>query len=164
VKTLVLRDGVLPDERTENEEDGAEDGKRRRGVRVFDLTDQVKLDGSWAVGFGTFSDVWKGTWKDPMERRERAVAVKFLRSVMVQNVKEKLIRVRILFSLIFDTSLTLTCSVSKPKFPLGTSFAIGTSANSLGSSSPRVVSAWSHHGIRMVLSPTISSFPPMQIG
>ena len=71
----------------------SDSGTRKKGVRVFDLTDQVRLEGTWAVGFGTFSDVWRGRWQDPMERRERAVAIKFLRSVMVQNVKERLIRV-----------------------------------------------------------------------
>lgn len=109
VKTLVLRDrgdGANSDESDPESEDErgnrleverrrrerSDSGSRKRGVRVFDLTDQVTLEGSWAVGFGTFSDVWKGQWQDPMERRERAVAVKFLRSVMVQNVKERLIR------------------------------------------------------------------------
>ncbi|KAJ3549239.1 hypothetical protein NMY22_g962 [Coprinellus aureogranulatus] len=108
LKTLVLRDrnGLSSDESEPDSEDEmdlgweaerrrrerSDSGTRKKGVRVFDLTDQVTLEGSWAVGFGTFSDVWKGKWQDPMERRERLVAVKFLRSVMVQNVKERLIR------------------------------------------------------------------------
>ncbi|KAF5331847.1 hypothetical protein D9611_008967 [Ephemerocybe angulata] len=95
VKTLVLRDREdSPSDSEDDVEDEleAETPTSKKAVRVFDLTDQVRLEGTWAVGFGTFSDVWKGTWRDPMERRERAVAVKFLRSVMVQNVKERLIR------------------------------------------------------------------------
>ncbi|KAH6905014.1 TKL/TKL-ccin protein kinase [Coprinopsis sp. MPI-PUGE-AT-0042] len=46
-------------------------------VRVFDLSDAVEL---------------KGVLKDPIEKREKAVAVKFLRQAMVKNVKERLIR------------------------------------------------------------------------
>ncbi|RXW23396.1 hypothetical protein EST38_g2433 [Candolleomyces aberdarensis] len=111
VKTLVIRDhGKLfeldsnysdgdtsdDDEQSSSNTSGSlqrrHSGSSRKAVRVFDLTEQVRLEGTWAVGFGTFSDVWKAMWQDPMENRERTVAVKFLRSVMVQNVKERLIR------------------------------------------------------------------------
>ncbi|KAK0440640.1 kinase-like domain-containing protein [Armillaria borealis] len=61
-------------------------------VAVTDLTDDVMMIGKDAVACGAFSDVWKGKWWDRVERKERAVAVKFLRRVMVQNVKEKLLK------------------------------------------------------------------------
>lgn len=108
VKTLVLReraDAKNGEDASDSEDESEVQSQERRDsdiravgrsttrtLRVFDLTDQVRLDGEWPVGFGTFSDVYKAQWKDPMERRERAVAVKVLRSVMVQNVKERLIR------------------------------------------------------------------------
>ncbi|KAK0200333.1 kinase-like domain-containing protein [Desarmillaria ectypa] len=61
-------------------------------VAVTDLTDDVTMIGKDAVACSAFSDVWKGKWWDRVERKERAVAVKFLRRVMVQNVKEKLLK------------------------------------------------------------------------
>ncbi|KAK0218723.1 kinase-like domain-containing protein [Armillaria fumosa] len=61
-------------------------------VAVSDLTDDVTMIGKDAVACGAFSDVWKGKWWDQVERKERTVAVKFLRRVMVQNVKEKLLK------------------------------------------------------------------------
>ncbi|KIJ94789.1 hypothetical protein K443DRAFT_134619 [Laccaria amethystina LaAM-08-1] len=60
-------------------------------VILTDLTDEV-VRGEAAVTHGTFSDVWKGIWTDPVERRPRPVAIKVLRQVMVQNVREKLIK------------------------------------------------------------------------
>ncbi|TFK19230.1 kinase-like protein [Coprinopsis marcescibilis] len=89
VKTLVLKESI-----DTNPPDSPEAGPRsplKEEVRVFDLTDSVKLGGG-AVAGGTFSDVWEGTWEDPIEKRERAVAVKFLRLIMVKNIKERLIR------------------------------------------------------------------------
>ncbi|EDR00010.1 uncharacterized protein LACBIDRAFT_314918 [Laccaria bicolor S238N-H82] len=62
-----------------------------RSVILTDLTDEV-VKGDAAVAHGTFSDVWKGTWNDPIESRPRPVAIKVLRQVMVQNVREKLIK------------------------------------------------------------------------
>ncbi|KAK0234607.1 kinase-like domain-containing protein [Armillaria nabsnona] len=61
-------------------------------IAVTDLTDDMVLIGKDAVGGGAFSDVWKGKWWDLVEGKERAVAVKFLRPVMVQNKKEKLLK------------------------------------------------------------------------
>ena len=55
-------------------------------VILTDLTDEVIIMGNAAVAAGSFSDVWKGTWEDPIEERPRTVALKFLRLVMVQNV------------------------------------------------------------------------------
>jgi hypothetical protein len=91
VKTLVIREhGKLfeldpddsdadtsDDERSSSDASGSVDrpSGSRKVVRVFDLTEQVRLEGTWAVGFGTFSDVWKGMWRDPMENRERAVSL-----------------------------------------------------------------------------------------
>ncbi|EDR05947.1 uncharacterized protein LACBIDRAFT_329110 [Laccaria bicolor S238N-H82] len=60
-------------------------------VILTDLSDEV-VKGEAAVAHGTFSDVRKGTWNDPIERRPRSVAIKVLRQVMVQNVREKLIK------------------------------------------------------------------------
>jgi ribosomal 30S subunit maturation factor RimM len=62
-------------------------------VRMFDMTDEVEFVDNHAVAFGAFSDVWKGKWWDRVEKKERLVAVKFLRQVMVQGVKEKLLKV-----------------------------------------------------------------------
>ncbi|CAA7264551.1 unnamed protein product [Cyclocybe aegerita] len=59
---------------------------------VTDLTDEVVIMGDSAVAHGSFSDVWKGMWDDPIERRPRVVALKFLRQVMVQNIREKLLK------------------------------------------------------------------------
>ncbi|KAK0234605.1 kinase-like domain-containing protein [Armillaria nabsnona] len=64
----------------------------RGDVVVTDLTDDVTMVGKDAVACGAFSDVWKGKWWDRVERKERTVAIKFLRRVMVQNVKEKLLK------------------------------------------------------------------------
>ncbi|KAK0502305.1 kinase-like domain-containing protein [Armillaria luteobubalina] len=61
-------------------------------VVVTDLTDYVTMLGKDAVGGGAFSDVWKGEWRDQLEGKERAVAVKILRLAMVQNKKEKLLK------------------------------------------------------------------------
>ncbi|KAK0218725.1 kinase-like domain-containing protein [Armillaria fumosa] len=58
-------------------------------IAVADLTDDMVLIGKHAVGGGAFSDVWKGKWWDRVEGEERAVAVKFLRPVIV---KEKLLK------------------------------------------------------------------------
>lgn len=80
---------------------------------LTDLTDEVVKQGESAVCHGSFSDVWKGVWNDPVERRARVVSVvhcrsdyalmlywsclkvalKFLRQVMVQNVRAKLLKV-----------------------------------------------------------------------
>ncbi|KAF9449236.1 kinase-like protein [Macrolepiota fuliginosa MF-IS2] len=64
----------------------------RPSVVLPDLTDQVKMVGNSAVAHGSFSDVWKGKWNDPVERRTRFVAVKFLRQIMVHNIREKLVK------------------------------------------------------------------------
>lgn len=64
---------------------------------VTDLTDEVAISGDSAIAYGSFADVWKGTWLDPIERRQRDVAVKYLRQVIVKGVREKLIKVYCLF-------------------------------------------------------------------
>ncbi|KAF5347225.1 hypothetical protein D9758_011080 [Tetrapyrgos nigripes] len=66
-----------------------EKGKGRdegNGVVVIDLTEEVKVTGDEPVAYGAFSDVWKGQWFDRVERKERAVAIKYLRQAMVQRV------------------------------------------------------------------------------
>lgn len=42
---------------------------------LTDLTDEVMRVGTSAVGYGSFSDVWKGIWNDPVERRPRNVRI-----------------------------------------------------------------------------------------
>ena len=42
-------------------------------VILTDLTDEV-VKGEAAVAHGRFSDVWKGIWNDPIERRPRPVS------------------------------------------------------------------------------------------
>jgi len=59
---------------------------------LTDLTDEVVIVGDSAVAHGSFSDVWKGMWEDPIERRPRMVALKFLRQIMAQNIREKLLK------------------------------------------------------------------------
>jgi hypothetical protein len=75
-------------------------------VIVTDLTDEVVTLGDSAVAHGSFADVWKGVWMDPIERRQRNVALKFLRQVMVKGVREKLIKVRFFSSFLCFRSLT----------------------------------------------------------
>jgi hypothetical protein len=62
-------------------------------IALFDMTDEVKLDGESPVGFGSFSDVWKGTWRDKVEQREKLVAVKYLRKVIFDSVRGQLMKV-----------------------------------------------------------------------
>ncbi|EEB87458.1 hypothetical protein MPER_15184 [Moniliophthora perniciosa FA553] len=64
-----------------------------KDVKILDLTDEVETVGKDPVGFGAFSDVWMGKWYDKVEGRERVVAIKYLRQVMVQNVREKFLEV-----------------------------------------------------------------------
>ncbi|KAK2464977.1 hypothetical protein APHAL10511_003053 [Amanita phalloides] len=61
-------------------------------LALLDLTDEVQLIGDSAVGFGSFSDVWKGLWRDQVEKREKKVAVKFLRKVMFREPREQLVK------------------------------------------------------------------------
>ena len=43
----------------------------RGSLILTDLTDEVVIIGDSAVAHGSFSDVWKGSWDDPVERRPR---------------------------------------------------------------------------------------------
>ncbi|KAL0573864.1 hypothetical protein V5O48_008081 [Marasmius crinis-equi] len=61
-------------------------------LMVTDLTEEVQIIGKDPVACGAFSDVWTGKWYDRMERKEQRVAIKYLRQVMVQNVREKLLK------------------------------------------------------------------------
>ncbi|KAF9496946.1 kinase-like protein [Pleurotus eryngii] len=61
-------------------------------VVISDLTDEVVKSGREPLYHGSFSDVWKGTWDDTASEQRRVVALKFLRQVMVQNVREKLLK------------------------------------------------------------------------
>ncbi|KAF9267178.1 kinase-like protein [Marasmius fiardii PR-910] len=61
-------------------------------LMVIDLTDEVKIIGKDPLACGAFSDVWMGKWYDRVERVEHRVAIKYLRQVMVQNVREKFLK------------------------------------------------------------------------
>ncbi|GAW01303.1 protein [Lentinula edodes] len=61
-------------------------------IVLSDLTDEVDVIGQHPVAFGAFSDVWMGRWHDTVESKHRVVAIKYLRQVMVQNVREKLLK------------------------------------------------------------------------
>ncbi|KAJ3995640.1 kinase-like domain-containing protein [Lentinula boryana] len=63
-----------------------------RNIVLSDLTDEVEVIGQHPVAFGAFSDVWMGRWYDSVESKQRVVAIKYLRQVMVQNVREKLFK------------------------------------------------------------------------
>jgi hypothetical protein len=43
-------------------------------VVLTDLTDEVMRVSTCAFGYGSFSDVWKGVWNDPVEKRPRNVS------------------------------------------------------------------------------------------
>ncbi|KAF5389817.1 hypothetical protein D9757_003679 [Collybiopsis confluens] len=64
----------------------------KRDIMLSDLTDEVEVIGQHAVAFGAFSDVWMGKWFDAVEGKQRVVAIKYLRQVMVQGVREKLLK------------------------------------------------------------------------
>ena len=65
-------------------------------IAITDLTDEVRMVGDAPIAFGGFADVWRGMWQSPdLEEGEVAVAVKVLRHQMVQDVKDKLVKVRI---------------------------------------------------------------------
>lgn len=44
-------------------------------VILTDLTDEITTVGDSAVSHGSFSDVWKGVWNDPVEKRPRNVRI-----------------------------------------------------------------------------------------
>lgn len=54
-------------------------------VILTDLTDEVVRVGTSAVSHGSFSDVWKAVWNDPVEKRTRSV--KFSRIIPSTIVK-----------------------------------------------------------------------------
>lgn len=63
-------------------------------IAITDLTDEVRMVGDSPIAFGGFADVWRGVWEssDPGED-EVSVAVKVLRQQMVQDVKDKFMKV-----------------------------------------------------------------------
>ncbi|KAM6499519.1 Protein kinase-like domain containing protein [Amanita muscaria] len=61
-------------------------------ITLLDLTDEVELIGVSPVGFGSFSDVWKGSWSDRIEQKKKLVAVKYLRKVIFGDVREQLMK------------------------------------------------------------------------
>jgi hypothetical protein len=65
-------------------------------ITVIDLSDEVTLVGESAIAFGSFADIWKGTW-NKSSGESVAVALKVLRRVMVPDIKDKLLKVRFLF-------------------------------------------------------------------
>ena len=65
-------------------------------IAITDLTDEVQMVGDTPVAFGGFADVWRGVWRNPDgEEEEVNVAVKVLRQQMMQDVKDKLMKVSI---------------------------------------------------------------------
>ena len=77
-------------------------------VAIADLTDEVRMVGDTPIAFGGFADVWRGVWKGPdPEQDEANIAVKVLRRQMMQDVKDKLMKVGTSFnSRRLDTVLT----------------------------------------------------------
>ncbi|KAG7088829.1 hypothetical protein E1B28_012784 [Marasmius oreades] len=61
-------------------------------LSIHDLTDEVELISSTALCCGGFSDVWKGEWFDPVEKKKRTVAIKYLRQVMFQDAREEFLK------------------------------------------------------------------------
>ncbi|KAF9265231.1 kinase-like protein [Marasmius fiardii PR-910] len=61
-------------------------------LKIHDLTDEVEVISNTALCCGGFSDVWKGEWFDPVEKKKRTVAIKYLRQVMFQNAREEFLR------------------------------------------------------------------------
>jgi hypothetical protein len=110
-------------------------------VIITDLTDEVTIVGDSAVAHGSFADVWKGVWVDPIERRQRDVAVKYLRQVMVKGVRERLIKVCFYdFSSCFRSLISVANSASKLRCSPGIVCAIRMSASYLGSFKPLIPS------------------------
>lgn len=65
-------------------------------VAITDLTDEVHMVGDTPTAFGGFADVWRGVWRNPDgEEAEVDVAVKVLRQQMMQDVKDKLMKVSV---------------------------------------------------------------------
>ena len=65
-------------------------------IAITDLTDEVYMVGDAPIAFGGFADVWRGMWRNPdHEEDEMSVAVKVLRQQMMQDVKDKLMKVRV---------------------------------------------------------------------
>jgi hypothetical protein len=71
-------------------------------IALFDMTDEVKLDGESPVGFGSFSDVWKGTWRDKVEQREKLVMMNFRFHLHVLDISKQ-VAVKYLRKVIFDS-------------------------------------------------------------
>ncbi|KAL0569672.1 hypothetical protein V5O48_012285 [Marasmius crinis-equi] len=61
-------------------------------LKIHDLTDEIEFFGNSALCHGGFSDVWKGEWFDPVEKKQRTVAIKYLRQVMFQDAREEFLK------------------------------------------------------------------------
>ncbi|KAL0064324.1 hypothetical protein AAF712_008770 [Marasmius tenuissimus] len=64
----------------------------RGSLKVHDLTDEIELIGNHPSCHGGFSDVWKGEWFDPVEKKHQTVAIKYLRRVMFQDAREEFLK------------------------------------------------------------------------
>ena len=63
-------------------------------IAITDLTDEVRMVGDTPIAFGGFADVWRGAWKSPDHAEDEVnVAVKVLRQQMMQDIKDKLMKV-----------------------------------------------------------------------
>lgn len=78
-------------------------------IAIPDLTDEVRMVGDTPISFGGFADVWRGIWQNPdLGEEEVGVAVKVLRQQMMQDIKDKLMKVRTQSN--FDRPLGLNIS------------------------------------------------------
>ena len=65
-------------------------------IPITDLSDEVRMVEDAPIAFGGFADVWRGMWRNPDHGGDEvSVAVKVLRQQMMQDVKDKLVKVRI---------------------------------------------------------------------
>ena len=134
---------------------------------LVDMTDEVELIGDSPVGYGSFSDVWKGLWRDRVEKREKMVwrirmtrdakiynfdqvAVKFLRKVIFREPREQLAKVcqQCLHSYAYHG---FHDSISKRNALRGTGFAIDMSINCMACCRRPTAPAWYRSGAIMGL-------------
>ncbi|KAK7054402.1 hypothetical protein VNI00_003596 [Paramarasmius palmivorus] len=62
-------------------------------LKLLDLTDEVKFTSiKFPVAGGTYSDVGQGVWWDSVEKKEKTVAIKYLRQVLFSNAQGKFLQ------------------------------------------------------------------------
>lgn len=133
-------------------------------VILTDLTDEIVLRGTSAVCHGSFSDVWKGVWNDPVEKRPQTVSILgCLHTAVVENGMSGRCQVstpdygqerarEAAQGTLMESRLSpylysrMMFSACKPRYWPGINCAIATSASCLGSSSPLSLWVWCHLG------------------